>query len=240
MTVEALTRRGFMHDVLAGFPADLTPDPLERQLERYCHELDTLAAIDPELDEPYIDDERLHGLIAEFTDHDVARALVDRLRALGDDAFFTGGRRMIDGRKRPVAWFELARYVKIYDGTPEATFGDLDVYPGGVRDAMAAVRRRWPSLELELLDPLVLPSRVRDLLVAPVAASDLVSVDRALAVLSRQLGWWAAATAVLLVAPATLAEQELIAWPLAMHLLAAGIGGWTMTVVGSCLLAPLD
>ena len=71
--------------------------------------------------------------------------------------------------------------------------------------------------------------------------------EEVLRVIARQLGWWAALVTVLLLPPAVSATGEPpgigksdLAWPLAMNVLAAGVGGWSLTVIGSCLLAPLQ
>jgi hypothetical protein len=80
--------------------------------------------------------------------------------------------------------------------------------------------------------------------------SNMTTCDAVLRTLVRQLGWWAALIAVLFVPPTTVTTSERFkgkdrnvagnTWPLSMYLLAAAIGGWTLTVVGSCVLAPAD
>ena len=141
-----------------------------------------------------------------------------------------------------VPWFALAANVVVFDPTPNATFNDLTLPSNPeLADIVSAVHDRFPSLEDEFLDPTLLPMRIGDLL-----GSD----ERLQVVLStvvRQLGWWAALTLSLLAVPVAIVKAESKGneslpnvWPLAMYLMAAAVGGWTLTVVGSCILAPSD
>jgi hypothetical protein len=145
---------------------------------------------------------------------------------------------------REIPWFELARDVTVYDTRPAATFGDLKLPgPASVSKVVSAVHACFPSLEPELLTPDVLPRRVQAL----VESDDMAT--RVMPVIARQLGWWAAAVALLLIPPALVARSPAgtrlepdigNAWPLSMFFLAAAVGGWTLTVVGSCVLAPVE
>ena len=104
-----------------------------------------------------------------------------------------------------------------------------------------AVQKRFPSMEEEMLDPAILAPQLIKRLENP------RQTEEVLRIIARQLGWWAALVTVLLLPPTISATREPpgigtsdLAWPLAMNVLAAGVGGWTLTVIGSCLLAPLQ
>ena len=233
----------YLNSVFQGFPERLLPRRSFELLVRFCLDLDALGRLDPSTDDPLIDEQTLFAMLREFVGEDSAQRLVDKLKELPDSAF-----RLVSQvipPPREVSWFELAKNIVIFDTTPTATFTELDlsVSPETQKIVMS-VQKRFPSMEPELLEPETLPPRIKNL----IENEDDLSV--VLRTLIRQLGWWAALVAILLVPAATLTTSENFstedqtlsrnAWPLAMYFLASAVGGWTLTVVGSCILAPTD
>ena len=224
--------------VLQGFPAPLVSPTVQEQLERFCLNLDALGRIDQETREPLIDEITLVAMLREFVDSTLADRLVAQLKSLPSCAFRTGLQR---GRHSEISWFELAKKVVIFDCELDATFSELSLADGASTDqVVTSVQNRFPSMEEEMLDPAILAPRLIERLEDPRQAEEILRI------VGRQLGWWAALVTVLLLPPAISATREPpgvdsseLAWPLAMNVLAAGVGGWTLTVIGSCVLAPL-
>ena len=237
MTEIELNRPRLAH-VLEGFPVPLVPQPVQQSFERFCLDLDALGRMDRETGTPLIDAVTLTAMLREFVDHDLADKLVALLDAPADCAFRVDLDR---GRYDEVSWFELAREVVIFDSQPDANFAELRIpETATVEEVIKAVQARFPSMEEEMIDPEILARQVIKRLQEPGDA------EAVLRIISRQLGWWAALVTVLMLPPAVVAtrvpsdnEASTIVWPLAMNALAAGVGGWTLTVIGSCLLAPL-
>jgi hypothetical protein len=194
---------------------------------------------DDETGDPLIDKITLIGMLREFVSHERADKLVEQLGAITGCAFRVDLER---GRYREVSWFELAQRVVIFDAEPTATFRELGLPPEVSRyQVVTSVQKRFPSLEEEMLDPRILAPQVIKRLTDPQQS------EAVLRIIARQLGWWAALTTVLLLPPAVTAAKSLpssdeseVAWPLSMNVLSAAVGGWTLTVIGSCLLAPLQ
>ncbi|MGR6913141.1 hypothetical protein ACU635_02670 [[Actinomadura] parvosata] len=82
-------------------------------------------------------------------------------------------------------------------------------------------------MEPELIDPHGLPRRLEELLHTP------AELDASVQLIHRNLGWWAV---LMMAAAAGCRPPGWAAWPLNMYLLAASVGGWTLTVVGGCAL----
>ena len=233
-----LSRPRLAH-VLEGFPVPLVSPTVQEQLERFCLDLDALGRIDQETGEPLIDEITLIAMLREFVSHTLADRLVAQLKALPSCAFRIELQR---GRFHEISWFELAKEVVIFDCEFDATFAELRLPDGASTDQVVkAVQNRFPSMEEEMLDPAILAPQVIKRLENPRQAEEVLRV------IARQLGWWAALVTVLLLPPAVSATGEPpgigksdLAWPLAMNVLAAGVGGWSLTVIGSCLLAPLQ
>jgi hypothetical protein len=241
--MEVMTRPARLNVVFDGFPVELVPARAFELLSRFCLDLDALGRLDAVSGDPLIDEQTLVVMLREFVGQAEAERLVGMLEALPGSSFRPA--QQLGPPTSEVSWFELSQRVMIFDASPAAAFGQLEL-PARPRckDVVAAVNRRFPSLEEELLTPELLPARIAEL---RADEEQLVAVLRALV---RQLGWWAALVAVMFVAPAAVTRSEKFkgkdrgiagnTWPLAMCLLAAAVGGWTLTVVGSCVLAPVD
>jgi hypothetical protein len=223
--------------VLHGFPQSLVPPSTLERLQRYWLDLDALGRIDEQTGEPLIDEITLTSMLREFVSPAIAGHLVEDLKKIQGCAFRVGLERdRLPARE--VSWFELARSIVIFDAEPEARFDQLGLANNAsTTQVIKSVQKRFPSLEEEMLDPrLLAPQLIARL-------QDREQAQRLLAVIARQLGWWSALITVLMLPPAVAAlddteGQAEIAWPLAMNVLAAAVGGWTLTVVGSCVLAP--
>jgi len=243
MSVTETGRPPRLNSVFDGFPSALLPTEALERLTRFYVDLDALGRIDAETDEPLVDELTLTAMLREFVGWPCADRLVCQLADLPASAFRPA--QQVGSPIREASWFELANKVVVFDASVAATFRELELppMPKG-HDVVMGVRARFPSLEEELLTPDLLPPRIEALLEPD---SPLDTVLRAIA---RQLGWWAALVAILLVPPAVVARSYVgadvnaapvgNAWPLSMYVLAAAIGGWTLTVVGSCLLAPVQ
>jgi hypothetical protein len=241
--MEVMTRPARLNAVFDGFPVELVPGRAFELLSRFCLDMDAMGRLDAETGDPLIDEQTLVVMLREFVGQPEAERLVGMLGALPGSSFRPA--QQLGPPTVEVSWFELSEHVVIFDTSPEAAFGQLQL-PARPRskDVVAAVNRRFPSLEEELLTPQLLPARVAELL------ADEAQLDAILRTLVRQLGWWAALVAVMFVGPAAVTRAERFkgkergvagnTWPLAMYLLAAGIGGWTLTVVSNCVLAPVD
>lgn len=224
-----------LNSVFAGFPEHLLAPRDRTALARFALDLDALGRIVVETGEPVLDEQTLGSMLRPSMDPAMAAHLIDVLKRLPSPRL-----RSAEGAAPPsdeVTWFRLAERVTIFDPTPAASFRDLGL--GANQSPVAAVHRRFPSLEDELLVPEVLPRRLLTLLDDDSALAAMCHT------LVRQLGWWAVVTALLLVPPAVIATRDADSraatmWPLAMFLLAVAVGGWTLTVVGSCVLAPTD
>lgn len=237
------SRFPLLKDVFDGFPQTLVPQRTFQMLVKYTLMLDTLGRIDAETGEPLVDEHTLQVLLADFVGDALAERLVALVVNLPACAFRPAhevGRPVIE-----IPFFGLAKEVAIFDPTPTNTFRELIIpQKPQVFDIVVAVRTRFPSFEDELLKPDQIPPRLEALL------KDDSSLDAVLRSIFRQLGWWAALTAVLLIPLMAMLrtntegkedlELQVNAWPLSMYLLGTIIGGWTLTVAGSFILAPVD
>jgi hypothetical protein len=225
--------------VLEGFPVPLVSPNVLAQLESFYLDIDALGRIDEETGDPLIDEVTLIAMLRKFVSTDIADSLVAQLKALPGCAFRVG---LEPGRLTEASWFELASKVVIFDVEPNATFAELGLAASvSAKRVVKSVQYRFPSLEEEMLDPAILAPQVIKRLEDPHQA------ELVLRTVTRQLGWWSALVTVLLLPPAISALRQLpesgqsvVAWPLSMNVLAAAVGGWTLTVIGSCLLAPLQ
>jgi hypothetical protein len=228
-------------DLVGGIPArSLSEDELHA-LSRFARDLDAFGRLDPDTEEPLVDEQILRSLLASAADRDTSKQIVTalvelpshRIRPLDDQDF----------SREEVTWIELAERVVIFDPEPaESPIAlDLPAKPS-LEQTMRAVNQRLPGLELELLDPANVPERLR-------RAHDSEEWPRMLAGACRHLGWWAGLIGALLASPASIALGEdgterqgkaaAKAWPVAMHLMGLTVGDWTLTVVCNCLLAPV-
>ena len=224
--------------VLDGFPRELLPRQAFERIARLTLDMDALGRLEPGTERPLVEPHTLRAALREALPAPLAGRLVELLAGLEGAAFLNE----IHPPAREVSWHELAERVVIFDGEPDAAFGELRLSPHPTAaDLVAAVQERFPSMEPELLQPDGLPPRILELL-----QDD--GFDAAVHSIVRQLGWWAALAAVLLVPAAYLAAPGAPgedaglenAWPLWMVVAATAFGGWTLTVAGSCLLAPRD
>ena len=228
--------------VLDSFPPGLLPTTSFELLSRFYLTFDTFGRIEAATGEPLIDEHTLDGMLREFVEKPKAIRLIQHLKELPGCAFRPA--QKLGPPTVEVPWFRLAEKVVIFDASPGVTYREMKLppQPNG-RDLVSAVYNRFPSMEEELITPDLLPSRIEYLL------DNERTLSNVLRMCERQLGWWCAFVAVLLVAPASVARStptaaDLVpvanAWPLSMYFLAAALGGWTLTVVASCILSPLD
>lgn len=240
---EAETAR--LQSVFDGFPRELLAAATLDRMGRMCADLDAMGRLDPDTGEPMLDEHTLRTLLRSVVDPPLVELVVAVLVGLPGSAL----RRAQPDPRPPgeVGWYQLATQVGIYDSTPATTFAQLQVpRRQSTRDIVDAVNMEFPSMEPELLDPALLPPRLVSL-AQPESRDALYATLREIA---RQLGWWAVVVTVLMLPLAIIAstpaegernvEEHLNAWPLGMFIFAAAVGGWTLTVVGSCLLSPRD
>lgn len=226
--------------VLDGFPRDLVSPQALAQIGRLALRLEVVGRLDPESGAPLIEPHTLGETLRGTLSAAQATWLVDVLARLPGSAFV----RDVHPPAAEVPWFELASRVAIFDTDANATLRELQLSPSASGpEIVAAVQNRFPSLEPELLVPDKVPPRIRALL------EDREKFETVLMEIVRQLGWWAALAAVLLTPAALLSagerpgdDGELAgnAWPLSLFLLSAAVGGWTLTVVESWILAPVE
>jgi hypothetical protein len=230
-----------LRSVFDGFPDRLLPAQSFERLSRYYLNFDAFGRVERETDDPLVDEHTFDGMLREFVDQPCAGRVVRHLNELPGCAFRSAHK--VGPPADEVSWFDLTKRIVVFDGSPSATFRELRLpsQPNG-RDLVAAVHERFGSMEEELVTPELIPSRIEYLLADDDA---LKSVFRTI---ERQLGWWSALAAALLIPPAVVARSTgnahdpvpvANAWPLSMYLLAAALGGWTLTVVGSCILSPV-
>ena len=185
-----------------------------------------------------VDDHALRSLLRFSLDIEQADRLLGYLRSLPSCAFRETHRW--GDHTEEVPWFRLAEDVVVFDPSPSATFEQLQRPVGPTPESLvAAVHKRFPSVYEEFLVTDGIPPRIRGLL----ASESAPELEALLRELLRQLGWWAAFATSLIVPAALLAATDSDplapnAWPLGMYVLAAALGGWTLTVVGGCMLAP--
>ena len=217
-------------------PRDGIPAPVLETLSRYVVDLDCLGRVDAS-GRPLVDEHTLFALLARQLPQASAGDLLARLADLPGAALRERAER--GPAPAEVGWYALAERVPIYDPSPTAALVEVLASPAGpaaAGEVAARVNVVFPSMEIELLAP-ALAAKLMSL----ATAADRSGIDHLLRALTRQLGWWAALTAVILVpvaAAAAIPDQEVV-WPLAMFAVAAGIGGWTLTVVGGNALAPV-
>jgi hypothetical protein len=231
-------RRPRLADLVDGIPGGLLREDALRALARWALDLDAFGRLDRDVEEPLVDEQILRALLTGAVGRDASEEIVSVLIALPSHRL-----RRLDDRdfsREEVAWPELAARVAVFDPEPAGT-QDALAPPAGAsaEETMHSVNRRLPGLELELLDPANLPQRLG-------RAHENGEWPGMLAEACRHLGWWAALASALLAVPASVSRGEPAtesggggkAWPVAMHLMGLTIGDWTLTVVGSCLLAP--
>jgi hypothetical protein len=234
-----------IQDALAGFPTDVVTPRVRDRIVRFCVDLDAVGRLHGETGEPLIDAHTLRALLRPALGAELASDLVAMLEGLPQPCL----RVATSDAAAPTepGWYELAHHIVIYDTEPDTKFGDLDIaHRRSTEDVIAAVNYAFPSLEPELIDAVVVPPRIVELLRPGARApfhTRLVELDR-------QLGWWAALVAVLLVPLAFTALEEpesgqsagaqANAWPLGIYGLCAAVGGWTLTVAESVILAPCE
>lgn len=236
------TRRAV--DVLDGLSPRLTGEVLLERLLAYCEGLDLLGR-DGSDGSPVVGAEALLALLTTAVPEPEAIKLVEELERLDSARLLRS-----DETAAPLSWFELAARVPVLDSDDTASFEDLDIPDDAPRWMIVdAVQQRFPSLEDELVDPEVMPPAIE---AAVTHTSEDEGQSQRLSELfdevARQLGWWAALALVLSVPPAYFQQErahgrDVLAgtthpWPLFVFVEAAAIGGWTLTVVDSCVLAP--
>jgi catechol 2,3-dioxygenase-like lactoylglutathione lyase family enzyme/uncharacterized integral membrane protein len=238
-----VAKRSGLEFVLEGFPKGLVSALAYDHLARFSLGLDVVGRLPADTDEPLVEKDSLRALLEPVTGEELAGELVAMLEALPGHRLRSS---VVGGaHSEEAGWFSIADRVVIYDSAPDATFVHLSIaWRRATDDVVEAVRATFPNLESELLDPRIVPSRIMSLIQREHRSqfyAKLIEIDR-------QLGWWAALAAVLLVPLATLAMTDVEVdqsasgrancWPLGMVVMAAAVGGWTLTVVESLLLAP--
>jgi hypothetical protein len=228
-------------DVLQGAPLQLLTLEQRVKFLEFCGILDNFGFfLDEEKEEePSVDKTALAALLDETLGAQLADHLLGYLYKLP-------GSRLVSvdsvARSRAVPWFVLAQHVVIFDQTPDTRFvAELSASPT-MWELIDEVQKLFPSLEVEMIDPQVLPAQLEKVLWSNSTNPALVGLDPSLEwildLLYRNLGWWAVLGFALMAAAAKgSAPPGWAAWPLYVYVLAACMGGWTLTVLGGCTLS---
>ncbi|PSL57097.1 hypothetical protein B0I31_10274 [Saccharothrix carnea] len=202
-----------------------------RGMAEFRNDLDAIGTLRPSGaagEEAWIREAALIGHLGRTVGRDLADTLGRAIRALPDSRLSTSA------GDRPVPWFAIAAKVPVYDVEPTATPPSRLSTSPNMAEVIDFVHRAFPSLEPELIDPQELPSRYANLRHPRHEAL----LEGTIGLIHRNLGWWAVIAFVLsLSAAADCAPPGWAAWPVHVHLLAACVGGWTLTVVGGCVLS---
>lgn len=230
-------------DVLSSCPIHLLSDRTAGELLTFSEQLDRVAA---RTDKGHLCvlQETLSNLFGSTVETPVATAFVSEIERVPDA-------RVSARDLPPVRWAELADEVVVFDPRLEVNGIDLHLPDRPMpEELVSAINRRFPSMEKELigLTPVVprieeLISRLRQSLRA--GGID-PSVRRVFDLAGQNLGWWACVGLVLVLAAGA---RSLIAfsdanpldpayvWPTYVFLLTAAMGGWTLTMLESLILA---
>lgn len=242
MTIAPVSRSRRLSDAVRHIPAGSLTAEAAAHLTRLLVDLDAIGRIEHSSGRALVDEHTLRALLRGLMPREDADAIVDLLLAIPGKAV---RQRTADAQALTEAgWVELSMAVPIFDADTEG-FDCLRRLPvPATSQGMAlAVNDLCRSLEVELLDPTILPPVLLELARSEARAR----LDVVLREVTRQLGWWAALTAVLLLAlaaatdppapegPAGRADPNV--WPVGMLIYSTAIGGWTLTVVGNWVLA---
>jgi len=229
MTASARPSR--LAEVTSDWPA-VVPARVRTALTSLAASLDAIGRIDPRTATPYIDAHTLRSTLANLSDKKTAADIISTLESIPGSAFRAESKLDLD----ELSWFDLADHVEVYDSSRDVTFRELLLEDTATAASVAiAVRKRFPSLELELLDPQSLPPAIA-------AMSNRVRAEW-LQTVSHHLGWWAAVIGAVMAGLAAYSQKlgkRSLAWPLSMFVVAAAVGGWTLTIVRNTGLAPPD
>lgn len=229
-----------LEDVFYGLPRGLLRRQDFEAMSRLALRMDVLGRLDADTGVPLVEPQTLRTILQDAVGGRAAVRLVDLLDRIPGSAFV----RHVHPPATEVSWFDLAARVAIYDPEPGAAFGELELTAAStLEEIVTSVQARFPSMEPELIVPTDFPRRLRELVEDERAAATVLHE------VVRQLGWWAALATVLLVPAAQggpprpdegPAEERLREhlWPLSIYLLCSAVGGWTLTVAGSWVLAP--
>jgi len=228
-----------VEDVLQGTPLQLLTSEQREGFLKFCRALDNLGFLHAGEKEPSVDETAFTSLLSEAVGSQLAGRLVDYLQELPGSRLAPAGDA---NRSQVVPWFVLAQHVVIFDQMPNMKFvAELGASPT-MWELIDAVQTLFPSLESEMIDPQVLPSQIEKVLRTISASTAPAGLDPSfewtLDLLYRNLGWWAALGFVLMAAAAEGSTPPgWAAWPLYVYVLAACMGGWTLTVLGGCILS---
>ncbi|GHE08519.1 hypothetical protein [Streptomyces alanosinicus] len=216
--------------ILSGAPLHLLTQAQRTSFDAFCQMLEQIGREGGD-DEPLVHVPTLRTLTRAAIGDKATGHLLAELTRLP-------GHRLTDQDHPRLDWFTLADRVPIFDPTPASTFTVPLVDTPHMGHVINAVHTLYPSLEPELIDPQLLPARLTDLPHPDHSGTLDERLRTAIDLVHRNLGWWAAFTlALMTIAAAGSAAPGWAAWPLHMYVLAALIGGWTLTVVGGCALA---
>ncbi|WP_369363002.1 hypothetical protein AB5L52_06830 [Streptomyces sp. CG4] len=217
--------------ILGGAPLHLLTQAQRTSFDAFCTMLEQIGR-DSGRDEPLVHTPTLRTLTRAAVGEQATDHLLAELTRLP-------GHRLTDQDHPRLDWFVLADRVSIFDPTPASTFTVPLVDTPHMGHVINAVHTLYPSLEPELIDPQLLPARLTDLL-HPDHTGTLGHLRTVIDLVHRNLGWWAAFALTLMAsAAAGSTAPGWAAWPLHVYVLAALIGGWTLTVVGGCTLSTL-
>lgn len=231
-------------DVLNGLDTTILSSNARASLVSLPRDMDVMGRLAGQsLDDPLIDQHSLRAHLEGATGRDIANSLIEELRSLPGEAFRPASSGATTTDLREVPWFRLAEHIVIFDTAIDARAGSLQLStattPANVADA---VQISFPSLEERILVEDGRLPRALATCVEPLAATSVLTE------LARQLGWWAAVVGAVLIGQAKTCvelhasgdETAASYWPLVMFLMAAAVGGWTLTVVGGVALGAAE
>lgn len=219
---------------MEGAPLELLTERQRHLFDSFCRSLDEIPRSDHSSGRPCLDAKALEQTLGRALAPDTTRSLMEILRVA------PGSRLTSDAEGHAMTgagWFDLAAQVVIYDPVPGQPWS-VNHAPRTMWQLIHSVHTIFPSLEAELIDPQVLPARILAVLSDGSPSSAAIQrLDDVVQRIHRNLGWWAVLTfALMAAASGGSAPPGWAAWPLYVHVLAGCMGGWTLTVVGSCVL----
>ncbi|MET7534628.1 hypothetical protein [Streptomyces goshikiensis] len=215
--------------ILSGAPLHLLTQVQRTGFDAFCHTLEQIGR-DSGQDEPLVHVPSLRTLTQATIGDQATDHLLAELTRLPSH-------RLTDQDHPRLDWFALADRVPVFDPTPTSRFTAPLADTPDMGHVINAVHTLYPSIEPELIDPQLLPARLTRL-PHPDHTGTPGRLRTVIDLVHRNLGWWAAFALTLMAsAAAGSTAPGWAAWPLHMYVLAALIGGWTLTVVGGCVLS---
>lgn len=186
-----MTSKSFENFLEGAVPPQLLTPDLKNSLRKACAQIDSLALIDPQSNEIYLNEKNVRDALRNLASEDAVQRFLGRLGR--DQKRLVSAPDIAHKKLQPIAMSELASKVPAFQPSPDFTYKSLGITErSSEAEIMNALKKRFPAISDTWVDAETLKQKISQALgsSAPGGITPQASIGDVVGCWGRHLPFW--------------------------------------------------